>query len=283
MQLQPVLTKFLPVLIAMALAVAIETIVPLRKQSRTQKGRLWTNLALTVTTLLLGLLLNASLALGAAFVRENGVGFFQLLSLDGVLAAIVAVIVLDGVTYLAHVSLHKAPILWRMHLVHHVDLAIDATTALRQHPFEGVVRFAFTAAVAWTLGVAPAVIATYRLVSSLNSVCEHANIRVPRWLDRLLVIFWVTPDMHKIHHSRLRSETDSNYANLFSLFDRLFGTFTPTERAAAVPYGIEGYDDASTQNAVAIFLLPLRRPITVAPTKSVAIKNASPLPQAAPR
>ncbi len=148
--------------------------------------------------------------------------------------------------------------LWRVHLVHHIDASVDATTAFRQHPIEGVLRFAFIAATAWTLGAPPAAIALYRLLGALNSVLEHANIRVPRALDRALVWFWVTPDMHKVHHSRERIETDSNYANLFSFFDRVFRTFTPSSRGPFVHYGIKGYDAAEHQSIGAVLWLPFQ-------------------------
>jgi sterol desaturase/sphingolipid hydroxylase (fatty acid hydroxylase superfamily) len=145
-----------------------------------------------------------------------------------------------------------------VHLVHHIDTAVDATTALRQHPVEGVLRFVAAAAAALALGAGPGAIALYRLLSAVNAVIEHANVRVPRWLDRALVWFWVTPDMHKVHHSRERSETDSNYSNLFSLFDRVFGTYTPSSRGPEVDYGIDGYDTTEHQSIGAVMLMPFR-------------------------
>ena len=163
--------------------------------------------------------------------------------------------------------MHQTPLLWRVHLVHHIDPAVDATTALRQHPLEGLLRFSFIAATAWTLGASPVAIAVYRLLGSLNSVLEHANIRVPRSLDRVLVRFWVTPDMHKVHHSRDRAETDSNYANLFSFFDRLFGTYTASSRGPSVSYGINGYDSASQHSIGAVLWLPFSRRLSPSETR----------------
>jgi sterol desaturase/sphingolipid hydroxylase (fatty acid hydroxylase superfamily) len=139
---------------------------------------------------------------------------------------------------------------------------VDATTAFRQHPIEGVLRFTFIAVTAWTLGAPPAAVALYRLLGALNSVLEHSNIRVPRVLDRVLVWLWVTPDMHKVHHSRDRVETDSNYANLFSFFDRVFRTFTPSSRGPFVHYGIRGYDAAEHQSIGAVLSLPFQRTVS---------------------
>lgn len=258
MEISPFLLRLWPVLSALAVASVVEALVPLRQQSRRAHGRLATNLWLLVITLALGLLLNFTLALGAAYLAQRNVGLFNVLGLSGAAAFIAALLALDGATYLAHRLLHQIPVLWRVHLVHHIDASVDATTAFRQHPIEGVLRFSFIAATAWTLGAPPAAIAIYRLLGSLNSVLEHANIRVPAWLDRIAVYLWVTPDMHKVHHSRDRSETDSNYANLFSFFDRLFGTFTPSARGPLVRYGIRGYDAPERQSIGAVLWLPFR-------------------------
>lgn len=254
----PLLLRLAPVLGALALASIVEIVVPLRSQSRRSNGRLATNLWLLGITLTLAMGLNFVLALGAAYVLQSGNGLLQLTGLGAAGSFLVALLALDGATYLVHRLLHQVPLLWRVHLVHHIDTCVDATTAFRQHPIEGVLRFSFLAATAWVLGAPPAAIALYRLLGALNSVLEHANIRVPRALDRLLVWLWVTPDMHKVHHSRDRVETDSNYANLFSVFDRLFRTFTPSSRGTFVHYGIRGYDSSSTQSIGAVLLLPFR-------------------------
>ena len=259
MEIQTVLFRLLPVLAALAVASLVEVLVPLRRQSRRTNGRLATNLWLLAITLTLGTLLNFALALGAAYVGQSGFGLLQLLGLGAIASFIVALIALDGATYLAHRLLHETPLLWRVHIVHHIDAAVDATTAFRQHPIEGVLRFGFIAATAWALGAPPVAIAVYRLLGALNAVLEHANIRVPPALDRALVWFWVTPDMHKVHHSRDPVETDSNYANLFSFFDRAFRTYVPSSRGPLVSYGIEGYDVPEQQSIGAVLWLPFQR------------------------
>jgi sterol desaturase/sphingolipid hydroxylase (fatty acid hydroxylase superfamily) len=258
MEISPFIVRLLPLLGALALASLVEAVVPLRRQSRRANGRLATNLWLLAITLALGMLLNFTLAIGAAYFAQNDIGLFAALEIGGVAAFILSLLALDAATYWVHRLMHQTPLLWRVHLTHHIDASVDATTAFRQHPIEGVLRFSFIAVTAWGLGTPPAAIATYRLLGALNSVLEHANIRLPRWLDRLAVLVWVTPDMHKVHHSRERSETDSNYANLFSLFDRLFGTFTPSSRGPLVRYGISGYDAPEHQSIGAVLRLPFR-------------------------
>lgn len=251
--------RLLPVLAALALATVIETVISLGKQSRRLHGRLATNLALLGMTLALGMLLNFTLVIGAAYVREGGLGLLQVTGAGTIASFVVTVLALDAATYIVHRLMHQTPWLWRIHLVHHIDASVDATTAFRQHPTEGLVRFSFIAVTAWSLGAPPVAVAVYRLLGSLNAVVEHANVRVPSWFDRLLVWIWLTPHMHKIHHSRERTETDSNYANLLSLFDRVFGTYTPSSRATSVKYGIQGYDASEHHSLGAVLLLPFRR------------------------
>jgi sterol desaturase/sphingolipid hydroxylase (fatty acid hydroxylase superfamily) len=259
MDISSLVARLLPVFGALALASIIEALAPLRRQSRRIHGRLATNLWLLAITIALGILLNFTLALGAAYIGQSGLGFLQVFGFGAVASFIATFLALDGASYLVHRLMHQTPLLWRVHLVHHIDASVDATTAFRQHPIEGVLRFSFIAAAAWLLGAPPAAIAAYRLLGALNSILEHANIRVPRWLDRALVYFWVTPDMHKVHHSRVQFETDSNYANLFSFFDRAFGTFTPSTRGPSVHYGIDGYDEADRQSLAAVLWMPFRR------------------------
>lgn len=264
------LTRLLPILVTLAIATLIEVIVPLRKQLRWVHGRVLTNLALMAITLALGLALNIALALGSGYVEQRELGVLQVFELSAVPSFVLSLLALDLTTYAVHRLMHQTPILWRVHLVHHIDPAVDATTAFRQHPLEGVLRFSFLAATAWTLGASPAAIAVYRLLGSLNSILEHANIRVPRALDRALVRFWVTPDMHKVHHSRERTETDSNYANLFSFFDRLFGTYTASSRGPSVSYGISGFDSTKQHSIGAVLWLPFRRQVERASLEPVA-------------
>jgi sterol desaturase/sphingolipid hydroxylase (fatty acid hydroxylase superfamily) len=267
--------RLIPVFAALTLASLIEAMVPLRIQSRRQNGRLTTNLTLLLTTLSLGMLLNFILAFGAVYVAQHGTGLLQLIGVGAITSFIAAFLALDGATYFVHRLLHQQPVLWRFHLVHHIDTSVDATTGFRQHPVEGVLRFSFIAATAWILGAPPAAVALYRLLGTLNSAFEHANIRVSRALDRLLVALWVTPDMHKIHHSREPAETDSNYANLFSFFDRLFGTYTPSGRGPFIQYGIEGYDGPEQQSVAAAFLMPFRRGPPLRNTPSAAPEKSS--------
>jgi sterol desaturase/sphingolipid hydroxylase (fatty acid hydroxylase superfamily) len=276
MEIGSIVARLVPVLGALALASVIEVLAPLRHQPRRIYGRLASNLCLLVITLTLSVLLNFTLALGAAYVGQSGLGLLQVFEFGAAASFMVAFLALDGASYLVHRLMHRTPALWRVHLVHHIDVSVDATTAFRQHPIEGVLRFGFIAAAAWLVGAPPAAVALYRLLGALNSVVEHANIRVPPWLDRLLVYVWVTPDMHKVHHSREQIETDSNYGNLFSFFDRAFGTFTCSSRGRSVDYGIRGYDAAERQSLAALLWLPFTRAREQGPAPAAHTSNSAP-------
>ena len=124
-----------------------------------------------------------------------------------------------------------SPALWRFHRVHHSDPFVDVTTSFRTHPVEIAWRHLWLFVTVWILGVPAAAVVVFRVLSAVNGIFEHANIRVRPAVDTALSWVWVTPQMHKVHHSRDQAETDTNYGNLLALPDRLFGTFVPTKRA----------------------------------------------------
>jgi sterol desaturase/sphingolipid hydroxylase (fatty acid hydroxylase superfamily) len=272
------IVRLLQVPALVALLTAVEFFLPFRLQSRTASGRLATNLTLMLTTLATLLVFNTLLVMGAAYINKQDYGLLPTLGIGGTVAIIVGVIALDFATYIAHVFLHKSAWGWRVHKVHHSDAAVDATTTLRQHPIEHAVRFAFSFGTAALLGLPLAAVAVAKSLSGINAVLEHANIRVPRWLDRSLVWFWVTPDMHKIHHSCVQSETDSNYANLLSLFDRCFGTYAPSRRAATVRYGLQGYDSAQCQSVAGVLAMPFVSAVSAAAVGATG-EDVTPAPQ----
>ena len=219
----------------MAALAAVETWIPFRERER--PGRRGANLWLAGIYFALNFALSAAVIGISAAMAQRQLGLLH--GLPAGWNFVLGVVVLDLSAYVVHVLMHKVPWFWRFHRVHHSDLEVDVTTAFRQHPLEGLLRFLFTFAPAVALGVSPLATAAYRLFSGINALFEHANIRVNAVADRVLCWFIVTPHMHKVHHSRTPAETDSNYGNLFPAFDRLFGTFTPTQRAAGVRYGLD--------------------------------------------
>jgi sterol desaturase/sphingolipid hydroxylase (fatty acid hydroxylase superfamily) len=255
------------ILAVMAVVAWIETIVPLHARGRWNRDHLGPNLALTFITFGTNVILNGALVATLVWLSSEGFGLLPGLPLSPWIAGAVAVLALDLATYVAHVSMHKVPAWWRFHRVHHSDPAVDVTTTVRQHPGESLIRYAFLALFAIGLGVGPGAFAVYRAWSALNGLLEHANLRVPRTLDALLSLIVVTPNMHKVHHSRASEHTDTNYGNVSSLFDRLFRTFTPSERGLDVVYGLDGLDDPAVQTTAGLLAMPFRpsrRPVRVA-------------------
>jgi sterol desaturase/sphingolipid hydroxylase (fatty acid hydroxylase superfamily) len=247
------------ILAAMALLASIEAAVPLQARGRWNRLHVAPNLALTLITFATNLVFNGALVATLFRLQAHGLGLLPWLVPGPFAAGAVAVLVLDFSFYVAHVTMHRIPAFWRVHRVHHADPAVDVTTTIRQHPVEGVIRYAFMSAFAFALGASPAAFAVYRVWSALNGLVEHANIRAPRWLDDLASLVTTWPNVHKVHHSRVASETNTNFGNIFSLWDRLFRTFTPGRRGTNVAYGLDGLDDAATQTTVGLLALPFRR------------------------
>lgn len=243
---------------SMGVVALLESAIPLHARGRWARAHLAPNLALTGITLATNAVMNVGLVLALIWFEERGLGLLNAVALPPLAALAVVLLVLDFSFYVTHVAMHKLPGLWRFHSVHHSDPEVDVTTTIRQHPGEGVIRYASLAVFSLVLGASPGAFAVYRIATALVGLLEHANLRAPLALDRVLA--WVTtwPYMHKLHHSRVRAETDSNYGNLFSFWDRLFATFTPSRRGTSVSYGLEGLDDPGTQTTRGLLALPFR-------------------------
>jgi sterol desaturase/sphingolipid hydroxylase (fatty acid hydroxylase superfamily) len=171
--------------------------------------------------------------------------------------AVAGVVVLDLSAWLAHVLLHKMAWGWRVHRVHHSDVAVDVTTALRQHPAETVWRVAWRVAPVAVLGIPLPVVALYETLSTANALLEHANLAVPERVDRVVRWVLVTPNMHKWHHSRDPRETDTNYGNILSAWDRMFGTVSGSAELGRLRYGLDGFDGSDSQSVGGLLRMPI--------------------------
>ena len=175
---------------------------------------------------------------------------------SGLLNAVIGIAALDLAAYAAHVALHKSALAWRFHRVHHSETEVDVTTAFRQHPGETLWRVLWQLPPIVVLGLPFGVVVVYLTLSTLNAQLEHANLRLPERADRIVRALFVTPNMHKVHHSRLPRQTDSNFANIFSLWDRLFGTYTPRADLESLRYGLDGFDEPSRQSLRGLLGMP---------------------------
>ena len=251
-------TNVAAVLGLMAAISLIELVVPLFARSETTRGRGVANLGMTALAIALNGGLTALAAVVALAPSVSGRGLLAPLVLPPWAKIALGVAVLDLSTYVAHLTMHKSSLLWRAHRVHHSDPFVDVSTTLRQHPLEGLWRFLWTIVPVWVLGLPAAGVVVYRLLSTMNALFEHANIRMWRPLDSALSLLISTPNMHKIHHSRRQGQTDTNYGNILAVYDRLFRTFTPTRQAFDVVYGLEDVDPARIKSLPGLLTMPFR-------------------------
>ena len=221
------------VFLAMAL---IELGWPKRKLLVSKRKRWLTNLGISVTgTLLLRLMAAAAVpvaAIAAAFYAEaHGIGLLNQVAWPQWTKIAIALAALDLAIWAQHLASHKVPLFWRLHQVHHTDRDIDVTTAVRFHPVEIGLSMLWKIAVVLALGAAPVAVFLFEVILNACAMFNHANVALPRALDRTLRLFIVTPDMHRVHHSVVRREHDSNYGFNLSVWDRLFGTYTAQPEA----------------------------------------------------
>jgi sterol desaturase/sphingolipid hydroxylase (fatty acid hydroxylase superfamily) len=211
------------------------------------KTRRWlTNLSLVVLSSVLLRFLMPGAAVGAALLAaERGWGLFKIVGVPPVLAGIVCFIALDFAIWLEHVASHKLPILWRIHRVHHADTGFDVTTGLRFHPLEILISMVWKIAVVTALGAPVAAVILFEVILNATSMFNHSNVGLPLRLDRWLRLVLVTPDMHRVHHSTFREETDSNYGFNLPVWDRLFRTYRAQPRAGheGMAIGLEQWRD----------------------------------------
>jgi sterol desaturase/sphingolipid hydroxylase (fatty acid hydroxylase superfamily) len=246
----------------LSLFALLEAAFPARARVLPRLGRWITNMSLGgVSSLAVRLMGPATVAGAALAAGEAGFGLFNQLTLPAWLVASLVLVLMDLAVWAQHLAMHKAPLLWRLHRVHHADRDLDVTSGLRFHPFEAAVSMAWKAAVVFVLGAPVAAALGYEILLSLMALFTHANLRLPARLERALRVVIVTPDMHRTHHSILRTEMDSNYGNALSLWDRLFRTYTSAPRGELV-LGLGGGQDANGASLPGMLWMPLagRRP-----------------------
>ena len=214
-----------------ALMAVWEILAPRRALSVSKTLRWTNNLLLALLNNVILRLIFPTAAIGvAAFVSAKGWGLCHYFDLSLPLAVLVSVIAMDLAIYLQHVLVHAIPVLWRLHRVHHADLDYDLTTGARFHPIEIILSMLIKFATIVVLGAPVFAVLTFEVVLNAMSIFNHGNVRLPIALDRLLRLVFVTPDMHRVHHSVEDNEANSNFGFNFSLWDRLLGTYIAQPR-----------------------------------------------------
>jgi len=200
-------------------------------------------------------------AVGLALIAEaHGIGLFNMIALPTWASIVLSVMLLDLAIYLQHVLFHAVPALWRLHRMHHADLEFDVTTGLRFHPIEILLSTGIKLVVVAALGTPAAAVLIFEVLLNATSMFNHSNIRVPAQIDRILRWFVVTPDMHRVHHSILRRETNSNFGFNLPWWDRLLGTYRaqPAAGHEAMTIGIEQFREPRELALDRMLLQPFR-------------------------
>jgi sterol desaturase/sphingolipid hydroxylase (fatty acid hydroxylase superfamily) len=203
-----------------------ELLAPRRRQAIGRLRRWPSNLGIVLLDTLLVRLVFPVAAVGVAVLAEaRGWGLFQPLEMPAWLAIIASVILLDLIIYLQHVLFHAVPLLWRLHRMHHADLDFDVTTGVRFHPLEILLSMAIKLGVVAALGAPAVAVLLFEVLLNATTMFNHGNVRLPGRLDRVLRWIVVSPEMHRVHHSVVPRETNSNFGFNLPWWDRLFGTY----------------------------------------------------------
>lgn len=237
---------------------SVESLIPLFRYREGRLRRAFPNLILTVGLVVTNFALASLIAVLSVYVSRHGFGLLSGVRSNAWLLATLGIAGLDLSAYIAHVLLHKIPTGWKFHRVHHSEAEVDVTTAFRQHPGETIWRIFWQGVGTVALGLPLWVVSVYLSLSGLNALLEHANIRMSPALDKWLGYLMVTPGMHKVHHSRVPAQTDTNYSNIFSVWDRLCGTYTPPTNLRRIRYGLDGFDSEDRQTLSALLKTPFQ-------------------------
>ena len=244
----------------LALMLVLERLLPRRKRPPQRHLRWPANFGLVlIDSLLLRLLLPVTAYGVAVLAQQRGWGLFNLLALPAWLSVALCWLLLDGAIYAQHRAMHAVPLLWRLHRVHHSDIEFDTSTALRFHPLEILLSMLWKMALVLALGAPALAVLLFEVALNAAALFNHANIRLPG--DSVLRRWLATPDFHRVHHSVLRAETDSNYGNVLSVWDYLFKTYTPQPRSGheSMQIGLPAWREPDRQSLLRLLLQPFDR------------------------
>ncbi len=237
-----------------------EWLKPRRRQNARRVSRWANNLSLVVVaTLLVRLVVPMGLAVMALHAQESAWGLFNYLTLSLWLEVVLALVLLDLAIYWQHRIFHQVPVLWRLHRVHHSDTGFDVSTAVRFHPLEILLSIFIKALLVLILGIPATAIIIFEVILNGVALFNHGNIRLPKGLDTIIRTLVVTPDMHRIHHSDIPSETNSNYGFNLSIWDKIFGSYTAQPQKGHEGINI-GLKEFSTQQQSNDFMALLKMP-----------------------
>lgn len=228
----------------------IENAAPLFRGRYNKWKHTWQNIFFTLTTILVNFSMAALLVGSSLWVVDHNFGILQWTAAPTWIVAVFGLMGLDFMgAFLPHFVEHKVKFLWQFHVIHHSDQHVDTTTANRHHPGESVLRFLFTLAAVFAVGAPLWLVFMYQSISVVLAQFNHANISLPEWVNNILEWVIVTPDMHHVHHHYRQPYSDTNYGNIFSMWDRLFGTYVTVDNSKLV-YGVDTYMDPTEVDSI---------------------------------
>src|ERR1022692_3342450 len=229
----------------------IEGIIPMFRFNYNKYRHAGLNLFFAFTTVVINFGFAFLIVLASDYASKNKIGLLYIFDLPLWLFILTGLMILDFISaWLIHWIQHKIKWMWKFHIIHHADTWVDTTTANRHHPGESVFRAVFTLIAVIIAGAPIWLVFLYQALSVLLSQFNHANISLPKWLDDIIGWVIVSPDMHKVHHHYVQPLTDTNYGNIFSFWDRIFGTYVHAKNVKDLKYGIDIYMNEQENNRV---------------------------------
>jgi sterol desaturase/sphingolipid hydroxylase (fatty acid hydroxylase superfamily) len=236
-----------------------ELIAPRRPLTTSKITRWFSNLGLVlIDSIVVRLVFPTALAGIALLVQQRGWGLFNQFELPYLLKIIFSVLVLDFVIYLQHIVFHSVPLFWRLHMVHHTDMDIDVTTGVRFHPIEIILSMGIKMIVVVLIGAPAVAVLIFEIILNGTSMFNHGNVHYSQNIDSILRLLVVTPEMHRVHHSTIRWETNSNLGFNFPWWDRLFGTYRdqPAKGHLEMTIGLDQYKEPNKLTLPWLLVLP---------------------------
>ncbi len=255
----------------MLFAVA-ERQIPSRPGGLERRGRWPANIGLTVLNLIALGALPVSFISTAQWAQTQGWGVLHVVALPLSLAVLVNLLLRGLLSFLTHFLMHKVPVLWRIHRVHHLDTEMDVSTTVRFHPIEFIINLCIGIPFVVIFGLSPWMLVLYELVDVCVTLWSHSNLRLPAGVDRVLRYLIVTPNLHRIHHSAWQPETDSNFSAVFPIWDIVFGTFrrAPLTDHELMTLGLEEIRGSRANRLRWLLVSPLYAKLTDAPSEALA-------------
>ena len=240
----------------------LEAVLPRRPKVGDWRPRWLINIGILVLNIFVQrVTVGAAAFATAVYAQQRGWGLFGYLDWPWWLEAVLSFLILDFAIYLQHVMSHALPIFWRLHQVHHADLDVDLTTGTRFHPLEIIISMIYKAALVAAIGVDPWVVLIFEATLNGSAVFTHGNIALPEWLDRTMRYLVCTPDMHRVHHSVITHETNSNFGFFLSIWDRFCGTMIhePSKGQKGVELGLAEWRVPKDVTFLRLLVMPFAR------------------------